>query len=504
MSGGPGWWQASDGKWYPPERHADPEWRARHATPVVTPTPASTPDPRPMPLPEPLPAPVGAGGGKGRPRWLVPVAVIAVIAIVVATAAYLLGSAQDGDGTATDTTGQAITLEAASNPGPNPFTTDLTVNEIAAQPDAIDAVTAIQADLPTDDLTGTLIATGTTPGLYGGTTNDQACDPTQLAEFLTDPANTDKATAWAQAQNIPVDNIDTFITNLTPVTLTTDTWVTNNGYKNGEPTPYQAVLQAGTAVLVDDTGTPRTKCSCGNPLTQAQPDNTDPATTTGDNPWNGYTTQTITIVDAGDQTDTLTLTDLDTGQPIEQPIGTNPGSELVLAPDGLGVVTFGQSRAEVEATLTELLGPPTEVSTCDVRTQPSSCTAHDPQGTYLSWDALQVYFPLDSGGFGSYWLAAPYDVETNAQDVTAGPPAETPEAIGLASTVDELFAAYTGLLAYECDYDTYEETIGPASPMPDGTFLTAEDGYWFVVVGGQVTSIHHDGGALSGFRGCSA
>jgi hypothetical protein len=310
-SGGLGWWQAGDDKWYPPERHPDPEWRARY------------------PAAAPPPAPVGAGGGKGRPRWLVPVAVIAVIAIVVATAAYLLGSAQDGDGTATDTTGQAITLEAASNPGPNPFTTDLTVNEIAAQPDAIDAVTAIQADLPTDDLTGTLIATGTTPGLYGGTTNDQACDPTQLAEFLTDPANTDKATAWAQAQNIPVDNIDTFITNLTPVTLTTDTWVTNNGYKNGEPTPYQAVLQAGTAVLVDDTGTPRTKCSCGNPLTQAQPDNTDPATTTGDNPWNGYTTQTITIVDAGDQTDTLTLTDLDTGQPIEQPIGGGGDLESV-------------------------------------------------------------------------------------------------------------------------------------------------------------------------------
>ena len=82
-------------------------------------------------------------------------------AIVVATAAYLLGAAQDGDGgTATGTGGEAITLEAASNPGPNPFTTELTVNEIAAQPDAIDAVTAIQADLPTDELTGTLELTG--------------------------------------------------------------------------------------------------------------------------------------------------------------------------------------------------------------------------------------------------------------------------------------------------------------------------------------------------------
>ncbi len=28
---GPGWWIASDGRWYPPESHADPDWRARWA-----------------------------------------------------------------------------------------------------------------------------------------------------------------------------------------------------------------------------------------------------------------------------------------------------------------------------------------------------------------------------------------------------------------------------------------------------------------------------------------
>ena len=53
VSGGAGWWRASDGKWYPPERHADPEWRARHTSTEPTPPPT---DPRPMPLPEPTPS----------------------------------------------------------------------------------------------------------------------------------------------------------------------------------------------------------------------------------------------------------------------------------------------------------------------------------------------------------------------------------------------------------------------------------------------------------------
>ena len=48
--------------------------------------------------------------------------------------------------------------------------------------------------------------------------------------------------------------------------LTADTRVTNHGFKDGKTTPRQAVLQAGTAVLVDNTGVPRARCGCGNPL----------------------------------------------------------------------------------------------------------------------------------------------------------------------------------------------------------------------------------------------
>ena len=47
-----------------------------------------------------------------------------------------------------------------------------------------------------------------------------------------------------------------------------DTRVTNHGFNDGEATPFQSLLEAGTAVLVDNTGVPRVKCNCGNPLAE--------------------------------------------------------------------------------------------------------------------------------------------------------------------------------------------------------------------------------------------
>jgi hypothetical protein len=44
------------------------------------------------------------------------------------------------------------------------------------------------------------------------------------------------------------------------VLLRSDTVVTNHGFANGCSTTIPAVLQAGTAVLVDDKGVPVTKC----------------------------------------------------------------------------------------------------------------------------------------------------------------------------------------------------------------------------------------------------
>ena len=61
--------------------------------------------------------------------------------------------------------------------------------------------------------------------------------------------------------------IGAYVDSLTPVVLTDDTLVTNHGYRDGHATTLPAVLQAGTAVMVDTLGVPRVKCNCGNPLT---------------------------------------------------------------------------------------------------------------------------------------------------------------------------------------------------------------------------------------------
>ncbi|HUF84724.1 MAG TPA: DUF6777 domain-containing protein, partial [Acidimicrobiia bacterium] len=106
---------------------------------------------------------------------------------------------------------------------------------------------------------------GNTPGLYGGTMNQAQCDAEQLITFLEQ--NADKAAAWAQVLGIKAADIRDYVSGLTPVVLRSDTYVTNHGFENGRATSFPAVLQAGTAVLVDDKGAPVVKCYCGNPLT---------------------------------------------------------------------------------------------------------------------------------------------------------------------------------------------------------------------------------------------
>ena len=42
--------------------------------------------------------------------------------------------------------------------------------------------------------------------------------------------------------------------------------MTNHGYRDGVARPFQATLEAGTSVLVDEDGIARARCACGNPL----------------------------------------------------------------------------------------------------------------------------------------------------------------------------------------------------------------------------------------------
>lgn len=102
-----------------------------------------------------------------------------------------------------------------------------------------------------------------TSGPFGGTGEDR-CDRELLIAFLG--AHPDRMAAWAAVQRIEVAEVPDFIRSLTPKVLTEDTRVTNHGFKDGEAYAFQSVLEAGTAVLVDDEGKIVVRCRCGNPL----------------------------------------------------------------------------------------------------------------------------------------------------------------------------------------------------------------------------------------------
>ncbi|HET6359948.1 DUF6777 domain-containing protein [Streptomyces sp.] len=108
---------------------------------------------------------------------------------------------------------------------------------------------------------------GDKAGLYGGTLRKSSCDVRKLISFLKKPENREKAKAWAEVLDIDdVNKIEAYLKKLTPVLLGNDTLVRNHGFKKGNANAYDAVLEAGTAVLIDVLGLPVVKCNCGNPL----------------------------------------------------------------------------------------------------------------------------------------------------------------------------------------------------------------------------------------------
>ena len=132
---------------------------------------------------------------------------------------------------------------------------------------------------------------GATPGLYGGTLRKASCNPQQLVSFLhTHPG---KAAAWAGVFGIRSADIPGFVAGLTSAVLRSDTAITNHGYIDGHITSFPAVLEAGTAVLIDRYGQPVTKCFCGNPLTK--PMAYTQATYTG-RQWQSFSATSVTYI----------------------------------------------------------------------------------------------------------------------------------------------------------------------------------------------------------------
>lgn len=197
---------------------------------------------------------------------------------------------------------------------------------------------------------------GNAPGLYGGTRKTpKICDVDKLENFLTDPENRKKAQVWADIAGVKVEGIGDYLDDLTPVLLRHDTLVKNHDYKKGKGVPFDALLEAGIAVLVDEQGLPAVKCSCGNPLRafDDNPELIDVKFENGNKEWESYDESALVVVKpAPGQLKEIKLVDVeDPDQGISRDVGTAGESdetfdarERQTVPDVAGM-TFGEASA---------------------------------------------------------------------------------------------------------------------------------------------------------------
>ncbi|MCW8378580.1 PASTA domain-containing protein [Streptomyces justiciae] len=195
---------------------------------------------------------------------------------------------------------------------------------------------------------------GDTPGLYGGSKQPTVCDVDKLKAFLTDPRNDQKAQAWARALGITTGEIPEYLDRLTPVLLRHDTLVKNHDYKKGKAVPYDSLLQAGIAILVDQQGQPAAKCSCGNPLRPFTGDTNRISVKfeDGNKEWKGYDRSSVVAVrPAARALEKIALVDVDDpDRGINRPVGTGGAKDDTFdtrkteAVPSLAGKTFGEAR----------------------------------------------------------------------------------------------------------------------------------------------------------------
>ncbi|WP_326572425.1 primosomal protein [Actinacidiphila glaucinigra] len=211
--------------------------------------------------------------------------------------------------------GGEIFLQNASAAGPDPFTPS-TAGESGTA--VTPTITPNESSAPG----GTLKVSGAHPGLYSGKQNKAACDVEKQITYLTGaPA---RGKAFAETLKVGQQDLPARLRALTPVQLNWDTRVTSHGFKDGKVTDYQAILQAGTPVMVDDRGVPVVRCTCGNPL--SAPDAVGGTPTYSGRQWETFRAAGLVAVVPSDKPmKTLTLYDQDSKRWFERPSGKVEG-----------------------------------------------------------------------------------------------------------------------------------------------------------------------------------
>ncbi|MET8450659.1 DUF6777 domain-containing protein [Streptomyces sp. NPDC005209] len=245
-----------------------------------------------------------------------------VAAGALSAALLVAGCAAGGD--QDSETSDELLLQPVGAQGPDPFTGSTATTADNRTPRSEDATG--DTSVP---VTGMRTLSGGTPGLYSGIARVGSCDVQRQIGYLT--ADRSKRRAFAETEGISEETVPAYLRGLTPVVLRADTRVTSHGYRDGRAAAFQSVLQAGTAVLVDDRGMPRVRCTCGNPL--KAPEATGGGARTGGSSWAGYRPADVVEVTPAPQVMTsLTLIDLGSRTWIERRTGHDVARDQVVPP----------------------------------------------------------------------------------------------------------------------------------------------------------------------------
>lgn len=224
---------------------------------------------------------------------------------------------------------------------------------VAASPEE----TSDSAGEPNGATTAVAGVAGTAEGVFAGTEGVAPCAPDDLIEEL-DPAAPETG-AWADIQEIDVASIPEFVDGLTATVLAADTRITDHRFVDGEAVPSQAVLQVGTAVLIDEFGEPQVRCSSGSPL--APPEAVEGTTRYVGSAWDTFEpAATVAVVASPDPVVEFVLTDVSGGPDFIRPVGSSGAADRPLRPGEIlaigSVTSFAAADLEFlttnEATIT--------------------------------------------------------------------------------------------------------------------------------------------------------
>jgi hypothetical protein len=206
-----------------------------------------------------------------------------LVVVVIAERGTIFGGSRDN----------TIVLVAANAQTANSFTPPMFIARSPVSHQAAEAIQTVTQQFPAAPDRGARLVSGAHPGLYGASPEGNSCDAAALANYLDLRPNT--AAAWAEPFGIQPGQIPYYLNALTPVVLTTDTWVTLNQFSGGRRAPTQALLQAGNAVMIDRAGVPRLHCASGDPLQPPADKNLEKLRLVGQ-AWPGFELQNVVAV----------------------------------------------------------------------------------------------------------------------------------------------------------------------------------------------------------------